>query len=59
MMGTKRAGKGTLRRYYNEYLRGPGGLMCPCCGAIHGAKQIIRRKNKQELKNEVREANSE
>jgi len=58
-MRTNRASKGTLRSYYNNHLLGPGGLMCPCCGAVVGAKQIIRRKNKQELKNKVREANTE
>ena len=59
MIKTKRAGKGTLRSYYNQHLRGPGGLMCPCCGAVPGAKQIIRRKNKQDMKTKTREANSE
>jgi hypothetical protein len=47
---SKRAGKTGNRKYYNGHTKGPGGLKCPCCGAVHNAKRVIRRKAKQELR---------
>lgn len=50
-MISKRAGKTNLRRRYKGYTSGPGGLKCPCCGAILNASRIIRRKEKRKLRN--------
>jgi len=47
---SKRAGKTGNRKHYNGHTQGPGGLKCECCGAVHNAGKVIRRKNKQELK---------
>jgi hypothetical protein len=46
---SKRAGKTGNRKYYNGHTKGPGGLKCYCCGAVHNATRTIRRKEKQRL----------
>ena len=53
----RRAGKTGARKYYNGYTKGPGGVKCYCCGAIHNATRVIRRKNKEKCKALVRENN--
>lgn len=47
----KRANKGNLRKRYKGYTLGPGGLKCPCCGAIMNASRVIRRNEKRKLHN--------
>jgi len=54
-----RAGKTGNRKYYNEHTKGPGGLKCYCCGAVHNAKRTIRRKAKEQTKQLAREYNNE
>ena len=56
-MRKKRAGKS--HAYYNGYLQGPGGLKCPCCGAVHNAEKRIRRDTRQEMKDLAREVNTD
>jgi len=52
-MKRKNAGRTGNGKYYRGFTKGPGGLHCPCCGAIHNAKRVIRRKAKQALKAQV------
>lgn len=59
MSVNRRAGKTGARKYYNGHTQGQGGVKCPCCGAVHNAKRIIRRKAKEECKQLKREVNSE
>jgi hypothetical protein len=54
---SKRAGKTGNRKYYNGYTKGPGGLLCYCCGAIYNASRVIRRKNKEKCKQLTRQTN--
>jgi hypothetical protein len=39
-----------LQKRFRKYLKGPGGLKCPCCGAVYNAGKTERRQAKQALK---------
>jgi hypothetical protein len=47
---SKRAGKTGARVRYNGFTKGPGGVKCSCCGPVHNASRVIRRKGKLELR---------
>ena len=54
----KRANKGSLQKRFRKYLKGPGGLKCPCCGAQYNAGKTERRQAKQTMHEQTKECNS-